>query len=81
MHACSFEPRFDDLLIRAFHAPGANGPPGCLKGWVLHLRFALLQIRQMFAERVHVGVAGLHRPQISQYLAGTFMLERMQLLG
>ena len=65
MHACSFEPRFDDLLIRAFHTPRADGPPGCLKGRVLHLCFALLSIRQVVAERLHVGMAGLQGPQIS----------------
>ncbi len=62
MHACSFEPRFDDHLVGAFHTPRADRPPGCLKGRVLHLRFALREIRQIVGELFHVGMSGYERP-------------------
>jgi hypothetical protein len=79
MHACTLEPGFHHHLVSTFHAARADRPACRQKGGVLHLSLALLQIGQLVTEPFHLGVPGDQGPHVGQHLAGTLVLEFMQL--
>jgi hypothetical protein len=73
-HASTFGPCFDDHLVGAFDAPGANRPACLLIGRVLHVRFTLLQIAQ-FLLHGWTGTASYQPGQMFEHPVGSLVFE------
>jgi len=73
-HASTFGPCFDDHLVGAFDAPGANRPACLLIGRVLHVRFTLLQIAQSLLHG-WTGTASYQPGQMFEHPVGSLVFE------
>jgi hypothetical protein len=64
MHASAFQSGFNDHFVGALHGARANGKALSLKGGVLHMGFAFLQISEVLRNQ---GQGGLRWLQALQF--------------
>ena len=79
MHSRPFKSRLHHDFVATLHAARANRPPLLVIAGVLHVRFALLQIRQFLGYPVHLGMRRLQAAHRLQDVCGSLVLSCMQL--